>query len=206
MPGSNGTPITASQIQELRDQTGAGIMECKNALEEAGGQMEKAKAILRDRGVAIAAKRGGRLAMEGMIGSYVHSGGRLGVLVELNCETDFVARTEDFQNLLKEICMQVAAGGARWISRDQVPPETVDEKRRQFEREALQEEKPAPVAAKIAEGKLDKYLSEFCLLEQAYIREPSGKVKVKDLLTEAVAKMGENVLVRRFVRFQVGGE
>jgi len=206
MSGANGTPITASQIQELREMTGAGIMDCKKALQEGHGNMEKAKAWLRDRGVVIAAKKGGRLAKDGLVSSYIHAGGKLGVLVEINCETDFVARTDDFQHLIKEICMQIAAAGPRWISRDQVPAEALEEKRKQFEQEAIKENKPAPVAAKIAEGKLDKYLSEFCLLEQAYVREPSGKVKIKDLLTEAVAKMGENVVVRRFVRFQVGGE
>jgi len=206
MSVTNGSPITAAQIQELREMTGAGIMDCKHALQEANGDLEKAKAILRDRGIAIAAKKGGRMATEGLVGSYIHAGGKLGVLVELSCETDFVARTEDFQNLLKEICMQVAAAHPRWISRDQVPAEALDEKRKEFEQEALKEMKPAAVATKIAEGKLDKYLSEFCLVEQAYVREPSGKVKIKDLLTEAVAKMGENVMVRRFSRFQVGGE
>jgi elongation factor Ts len=203
---TNDKPVTAGQIQELREITGAGIMECKKALQEAHGNIDKAKTILRDRGIAIAAKKGGRLAKEGLVGSYIHAGGKLGVLVELSCETDFVARTEDFQNLLREVCMQVAAAAPRWISRDQVPSDALAEKRKQFEAEALKEKKPAAVAAKIAEGKLDKYLSEFCLLEQAYIREPSGKVKFKDLMTEAVAKMGENVQVRRFVRFQAGGE
>jgi len=206
MAGANGTPISSSQIQELREATGAGIMDCKKALEESHGNMEKAKAWLRDHGVAIAAKKGGRMAKEGLIGSYIHAGGKLGVLVELNAETDFVARTDDFQQLLRELCMQVAAAAPRWISRDLVPPEILDEKRQEFEKEALKDKKPAAVASKIAEGKLDKYLAENCLLEQIYIREPSGKVKVKDLLTEAVSKMGENVVVRRFVRFQVGGE
>jgi elongation factor Ts len=206
MPGSNGSPISPSQIQELREATGAGIMDCKKALEESSGNMEKAKAWLRDRGVAIAAKKGGRMAKEGLIGSYIHAGGKLGVLVELNAETDFVARTPDFQELLKEICMQVAAAHPRWVSRDLVPPEIIEEKRKEFEVEAKKEKKPDAVAAKIAEGKLDKYLAETCLLEQIYIREPSGKIKVKDLLTEAVSKMGENVVVRRFTRFQVGGE
>lgn len=206
MAGSNGTPITASQIQDLREQTGAGIMDCKKALQESGGNMEKAKSWLRDRGVALAAQKGGRMAKEGLVGSYIHAGGKLGVLVELDCETDFVARTEDFQNLLKELCMQVAAARPRWVSRDLVPPEIIEEKRNEFQAEALKENKPAPVATTIAAGKLEKYLGEFCLLEQPYVRESSGKVKVRDLLAEAVAKLGENVVVRRFVRFQVGGE
>jgi len=202
----NGTPITAKQIADLREQTGAGIMECKKALQESQGNLEKAKNWLRDRGVAIAAKKGGRLAKDGVVGTYIHAGGKLGVMVELSCETDFVARTEDFQNLLRELCMQVAAAHPLWVSREQVPAEALEERRQQFEQDAVKEKKPAAVAAKIAEGRLEKYLSEFCLLEQAYVREPSGKVRVKDLLTEAVAKMGENVMVRRFSRFQVGAE
>jgi elongation factor Ts len=206
MSTTNGSPITAAQIQELREQTGAGIMECKKALQESHGNMDKAKTWLRDRGVALAAKKEGRLAQKGLVGSYIHSNGSVGVLVELSCETDFVARTDDFQNLLKELTMQIAAMRPRWVSRDQVPGEAIAEKRKEFEQEAVKEKKPAPVAAKIAEGKLDKYLSEFCLLEQPYVRESSGKVKIKDLLTEAVAKLGENVVIRRFSRFQVGGE
>jgi elongation factor Ts len=206
MAGTNGAPITASQIQELREQTGAGIMECKRALEEAHGNAQKAKDILRDRGVALAAKKEGRLAQKGLIGSYIHPGGQMGVLLELSCETDFVARTDDFQNLLRELCFQVAAMSPLWVSRDQVPADKLESKRKEFEADALKENKPAAVAAKIAEGKLEKYLSEFCLVEQVYVREPSGKVKVKDLLTEAVAKLGENLVIRRFTRFRVGGE
>jgi elongation factor Ts len=204
MSKSNGSPISATQIQDLREQTGAGIMDCKKALEESGGNLEKAKAWLRDRGVALAAKREGREASNGVVGSYIHVGGSVGVLVEVNCETDFVARTDDFQNLVKELGMQIAAMRPRWVSRDQVPPEALDAKRKEFEQEAVNEKKPAPVAAKIAEGKLDKYLSEFCLLEQPYVREPSGKVKVKDLLTEASAKTGEKIVIRRFTRYEVG--
>jgi elongation factor Ts len=204
MSKSNGSPISASQIQDLREQTGAGIMDCKKALEESGGNFEKARAWLRDRGVALAAKREGKEALNGVVGSYIHMGGTVGVLLELNCETDFVARTDDFQSLVKELGMQIAAMKPRWISRDQVPAEVLDEKRKEFEAEAVKEKKPAPVAAKIAEGRLDKYLSEFCLLEQPYVRESSGKVKVKDLLTEASAKTGEKIALRRFARYEVG--
>jgi elongation factor Ts len=205
MSGSNGSPITSKQIQELREATGAGIMDCKKALENAHGDLEKAKAWLRDRGVDLAAKKGGRMAKEGLIGSYIHAG-RLGVLVELNSETDFVARTDDFQQLLKELCMQIAAASPRWVSRELVPPEILEQKKKEFEDEATKEKKPVAVASKIADGKLEKYLAENCLLEQIYNRDPAGKMKVKDLLTQAVAKMGENVVVRRFVRYQVGGE
>ncbi len=204
MSKANGSPISATQIQDLREQTGAGIMDCKKALEDSGGNFEKAKAWLRDRGVALAAKREGHEATKGLVGSYIHLGGTVGVLVEIDCETDFVARTDDFQILVKELGMQIAAMRPRWVSRDQVPPDALEAKRKEFEGEALQEKKPAPVAAKIAEGKLDKYLSEFCLLEQPYVREPAGKVKVKDLLTEASAKTGEKIVLRRFSRFEVG--
>jgi elongation factor Ts len=204
MSKTNGSPISASQIQDLREQTGAGIMDCKKALEESGGNVDKAKDWLRDRGVALAAKREGKEASNGMVGSYIHLGGTVGVLVELNCETDFVARTDDFQNLVKELGMQIAAMRPRWVSRDQVPAEALEEKRKEFEQEAIAEKKPAAVAAKISEGKLDKYLSEFCLLEQPYVRESSGKVKIKDLLTEASAKTGEKIVLRRFARYEVG--
>src|SRR6185295_10173692 len=152
MSKTNGSPISASQIQELREQTGAGIMDCKKALEESGGNLEKAKAWLRDRGVALAAKREGKEALKGSVGSYIHLGGTVGVLLELNCETDFVARTDDFQNLVKELGMQIAAMRPRWVSRDQVPAEAIDEKRKEFEKEAAKEKKPADVAAKIAAG------------------------------------------------------
>lgn len=201
---TNGSPATAAQIQELREQSGAGIMDCKKALEESGGNMEKARAWLRDRGVALAAKREGKEASKGLVGSYIHAGGGVGVLLEINCETDFVARTDDFQNLVREIGMQIAAMRPRWVSRDQVPADAMDAKRKEFEAEAVKEKKPAAVATKIAEGKLDKYLSEFCLLEQPYVRESSGKVKIKDLLTEASAKTGEKIVLRRFARYEVG--
>jgi elongation factor Ts len=204
MSKTNGSPVSASQIQDLREQTGAGIMDCKKALEESGGNFEKAKAWLRDRGVALAAKREGKEALKGLVSSYVHAGGSVGVLIEINCETDFVARTDDFQNLVREVGMQIAAMRPRWIARDQVPQADLDAKRKEFEQEAVKENKPAPMAAKIAVGKLDKYLSEFCLLEQPYVREPSGKVKVKDLLTEASAKTGEKIVLRRFARYEVG--
>jgi elongation factor Ts len=207
MAGNNGSPITPAQIQQLREITGAGIMECKKALEQSHGNIEKAKEWLRDRGVDLAAKKGGRVAKEGLIGTYVHPGSKLGVLVELNCETDFVARTDKFQELLRELCFQVAAQGPRWVSREMVPPEILEQKKQEYEKEAMTTQgKPAAVATKIAEGKLDKYLAETCLLEQPYVREPSGKLRIKDLLTEAISKMGENLVVRRFVRFQVGGE
>ena len=203
---TNGTPISAAQIAGLRAQTGAGIMECKKALTEAHGNLDKAKVWLRDRGIALAAKKEGRVAQKGLVSSYIHHGGQVGVLLELSCETDFVALNENFQHLLRELCFQVAALRPLWVSRDQVPAEKLAEKLKEFEAEAVKENKPVPIAAKIAEGRLDKYLAEFCLMEQAYVRETSGKIKIKDLLTEAIAKLGENLIVRRFSRYQVGGE
>jgi elongation factor Ts len=196
--------ISAALIKELREETGAGMMECKKALEASGGDKEKAKVWLRDRGVVLAAKKEGRAADNGTVGSYIHHNGSVGVLLELNCETDFVARNDDFKKLHQELCFQIAAMRPRWVSREQVDSTVLDTKRKEFEAEAVAQKKPAPIAAKIAEGKLDSWLSDFCLVDQAYAREPSGKVKVKDLITEAVAKMGENIIVRRFVRYEVG--
>jgi elongation factor Ts len=201
---TNTAMISAALIKELREETGAGMMECKKALEASGGDKEKAKAWLRDRGVALAAKKEGRSAEKGMVGSYIHHNGNVGVLLELNCETDFVARTDDFQKLHKDICFQIAAMRPRWVSREQVPADILEQKRQEFEAEAVAQKKPAPIAAKIAEGKLDSFLGEFCLLDQPFVQETSGKVKVKDLLTEAKAKMGENIIVRRFARYEVG--
>jgi len=199
---ANTMAISAALIKELREETGAGMMECKKALEATGGDKEKAKNWLRDRGVALAAKKEGRSADKGLVGSYIHHNGSVGVLLELNCETDFVARTDDFQKLHQELCFQIAAMKPRWVSRDQVPANVLEEKRKEFEKEALEQKKPAAIAAKISEGKLDSWLADFCLIEQGYARESSRKVK--DLLTEAVAKMAENIIVRRFVRYEVG--
>ena len=189
-----------AQRAAWEEATGAGIMDCKKALEQAHGNMEKAKAWLRDRGVAIAATKGGRMAKEGLIGSYIHAGGKLGVLVELNSETDFVARTEDFQNLLRELCMQIAAASPRWVSRDLVPPEILEQKKQEFEKEALKENKPQPVAAKIAEGKLKEFYATFCLLEQPFVKEP--KLTVGQLVQEKIALIKENIVVRRFARYR----
>jgi len=201
---SQTTTISAALIKELREETGAGMMECKKALEASNGDKEKAKAWLKDRGVALAAKKDGRAAEKGIVNAYIHHSGTVGVLLELNCETDFVARTEDFQKLHQDICFQIAAMNPRWVSREQVPADQLDVKRKEFEQEAIEQKKPAAIATKIAEGKLDSYLSDFCLVDQVFVKETSGKVKVKDLLTEAKAKMGENILVRRFVRYEVG--
>ncbi len=196
--------ISARQVKELRDKSGAGFMECKKALVEAGGDLAAAEVELRKRGVAIAQKKSGRAANEGVVGSYIHAGAKLGVLVEVNCESDFVARTEQFQNLVKDIAMQIAAADPRCITREQVPADLV-EKERQIQRErALQEGKPERVVDRIVEGRLGKFYEEVVLLDQPFVKDSS--VTVGDLIQTAIAKLGENMTVRRFQRFKVGEE
>lgn len=194
--------ISAAQVRELRERTGAGIMDCKTALREASGNLELALRKLREKGLAAAQKKAGRVATEGMIGAYVHAGGKLGVLVEVSCETDFVARTDDFQNLVKDLAMQIAAASPRWVSREEVPAEEIAKEEEIYRAQAAQSGKPQAVLDKIAKGKLEKYFSEVCLLEQEFIRDPSKKVS--QVVTEAVAKLGENIVVRRFARFRLG--
>ena len=194
--------ITARQVKELRDKSGAGFMDCKKALVEAGGDMAKAEIALRKRGIAIAEKKSVRAANEGVIGSYIHAGAKLGVLVEVNCESDFVARTADFQQLVKDIAMQIAAADPRYITRAQVPADLV-EKERQIQRDrALQEGKPAFVVDRIVEGRMGKFYEEIVLVDQPFVKEPS--MTVADLLRNNIAKLGENMTVRRFQRFKVG--
>jgi elongation factor Ts len=188
-------------VKDLREKTGAGMMECKKALMETQGDFEKAVVYLRERGVAQAAKRSGRSANQGVIGSYVH-GGKLGVLVEVNCETDFVAKTDDFQGLTKELAMQVAASSPKYVNREEVPAADLEQERSIYLNEAKQSGKPEAVQQKIAEGKLESYYKQICLMEQPYIRDP--KKSVKQYVTEVAAKLGENVVVRRFVRLQLG--
>jgi len=194
--------ISAAQVRELRERTGAGIMDCKTALREASGDIELALRRLREKGLAAAQKKAGRVATEGMIGAYVHAGGKLGVLVEVSCETDFVARTDDFQNLVKDLAMQIAAASPRWVSRDEVPAEEIAKEEEIYRAQAAQSGKPQAVLDKIAKGKLEKYFSEVCLLEQEFIRDSSKKVS--QVVAEAVAKLGENIVVRRFARFRLG--
>jgi elongation factor Ts len=193
--------ITATAVKELREKTGAGMMECKKALSESKGDFEKAIVFLRERGMAQVAKRAGRSANQGLIGSYVH-GGKLGVLVEVNCETDFVAKTDDFQMLVKELAMQVAASVPKYVNREEVPAGELDQERSIYLNEAKQSGKPEAVQQKIAEGKLESYYKQVCLMEQPYIREP--KKSVKQFVTEVAAKLGENVVVKKFVRLQLG--
>jgi elongation factor Ts len=193
--------IKPEDVKQLRDQTGAGIMDCKRALEESEGNVEKAVAWLRAKGLSTAAKKAGREAREGVVTSYIHHGGRLGVLLELNCETDFVARTDDFQQLGRELAMQVAGLGPLFVSRDDVPDEVLDEKRRAFADEAAAEGRPTDRIGDIVEGKLNKWLESVVLLEQPY-RDTDKKVA--DLITESVARLGENIRVARFARMAVG--
>ena len=194
--------ITAEQVKQLRDRTGAGMMECKAALAEANGNMEEAVTLLRKRGLAQAAKRAGRATAQGLIGSYIHMGGRIGVLIEVNCETDFVARTEAFQNLVKELAMHVAASDPRWVRREDVTPEAVEKEKSIYRAQMEGSGKPAPVLDKIIEGKLNSFYSQFVLLEQPSIRDPN--VTVSQLVAETSAKTGENITVSRFTRYRVG--
>lgn len=194
--------VTPGMVKELREKTGAGIMECKIVLSEAKGDIEKAIELLRKKGLSIAAKKAGRTTTEGLVGSYIHAGGKIGVLVEIGCETDFVARTSDFQELVKEIAMQVAAANPSYMKRKDIPEEEIKKEREIFRVQAKDTGKPEHVIEKIVDGKMEKYYAEVCLLEQPYIKDPS--IKVQDLLSQKVAKLGENIVVKRFVRFQVG--
>ncbi|NPA15063.1 MAG: translation elongation factor Ts [Deferribacteres bacterium] len=196
--------ITSQMVKELREKTGAGIMDCKKALQEAGGDMEKAIDILKKKGIAKAEKKASRVTKEGIIGSYIHMGGKIGVLVEVNCETDFVARTDEFQQLVKDIAMQIAAMNPKYVSVEDVPEDVLEREKAIYREQALEAGKPEHVVEKIVEGKLKKFFEEVCLLEQPFIKDDSKKVK--DLITEAIAKIGENIKVSRFVRFQVGVE
>ncbi len=197
--------VTADQVKALRDKTGAGFMECKSALTEAGGNIEEATTILRKRGVAQAAKKAGRTTAQGLIGSYIHPGGQIGVLVEVNCESDFVARTDDFQNLVKELGMQIAAASpaaARWVRREDVPAEEVEKEKEIYRAQMQASGKPPQVIEKIVEGKLNSFYETYVLLDQAYVRDDS--IKVWQLVAQATAKLGEAINVARFARFRVG--
>ena len=192
------------QIKDLRERTGAGMLECKKVLEESGGDLDKAVELLRERGLAKAAKKAGREASEGLVDSYIHGDGRIGVLIEVNCETDFVARTEDFQSFVRELAMQVAATAPLAVSTDDLDQDLLEAERRIYRDQAVQEGKPDNVIDKIVEGRIRKFAEESVLLEQEYIRDPDKQVK--DLITEAVAKLGENIVVRRFARFELGAD
>jgi elongation factor Ts len=194
--------VSAAAVKNLREKTGAGMMDCKKALAESGGDLDKAVDYLRQKGLAAASKKASRAASDGAIGAYVHPGGKIGVLVELNCETDFVARTPEFQNLLKDIAMQIAAANPRYIRPEEVPTGDLEKEREIYRRQALESGKPEKVVDKIVDGKIDRFYSEVCLLEQSFIKNPDQKVS--EILTDAVARLGENIQVKRFSRYQLG--
>jgi elongation factor Ts len=194
--------ITAEQVKNLREKTGAGMMECKAALTEANGNIDDAVTLLRKRGLAQAAKRAGRSTQQGMVGSYIHMGGKIGVLVEVNCESDFVARTEHFQQLVKDIAMHVAAANPTYLRREDVPADVLEREKSIYRAQFEGSGKPAPVIDKIVEGKLGSYYEQVCLLDQPFVREPA--MTVLQLVQQAIAKTGENVSVARFCRFKLG--
>jgi elongation factor Ts len=194
--------ISAAMVKKLRDETGAGMMECKAALTESNGNFEEARTLLRKRGLASAAKRAGRATAQGVIGSYIHMGGRIGVLVEVNCESDFVARTDTFSDLVKEIAMHIAAADPKWLRREDVPPEAIEKEKAIYRSQMENTGKPAHVLDKIVEGKLGAFYSQFVLVDQPSIRD--GSLTVAQVVAQASAKTGENVQIRRFVRFRVG--
>ena len=194
----------AELVKDLRERTGAGVMDCKAALDAAKGDLQGAVEYLRKKGLADAAKKAHREARDGVVASYIHPGSKIGVLLEVNCETDFVARTPDFQQLVKDLAMQVAAASPTYVSREAVPAEVLDKEREIYRQQMADQKKPPQVLDKIVEGKLEKFFAESCLLEQPFIKDASGKSKVKDLVDQATAKLQERVVVRRFARFQVG--
>jgi len=196
--------ISKDLIRELRNKTGAGVMDCKQALLEAGGDIQKAQDILREKGSVVAIKRSARETQEGLVSSYVHSGSKLGVLLEINCETDFVAKTSEFSQLAKELAMQIAAMDPLWIKPEDVPKGVIEKEKEIYKKQAQELGKPEKVIEKIAQGRLEKYFTQVCLLEQPYIKDP--KLKVKNLITETITKLGENIKVGRFTRFKVGEE
>ncbi len=194
--------ITAAMVKKLRDATGAGMMECKAALAEAKGDIDEATTILRKRGLAQATKKAGRSTNEGLIGHYIHMGGKIGVLVEINCESDFVARTDDFQNLAREIAMHIAAANPQYVRREDVPADVLDRERAIYRSQLEGQNKPAAVIDKILEGKLGSFYEQVCLLDQPSVRDP--KITIGQLVQQAIAKMGENIAIPRFVRFKLG--
>jgi elongation factor Ts len=194
--------ITASQVQELRQRTGVGMMECKRALEEAGGDLENAIDLLRSRGQAKAAKAAGRATREGRVEAYIHLGGKIGVLIEVDCETDFVAKTDDFRELTRSLAMQVAATNPVAVAREGIDPALVEREKEIYRQQARETGKPDEIVEKIAAGKLEKWYQDVCLIDQAYIKDPDRKVS--DVVTEAVQRLGENIVVRRFTRYEVG--
>jgi elongation factor Ts len=194
--------LNATVVKELREKTGAGFLDCKKALAETGGNLEKAVDYLRQKGLAAAAKKADRVAADGAVGAYVHPGGKIGVLVEINCQTDFVARTTEFQTLLKDMAMQIAAANPRYVKREDVSVDEIEKEREIYRGQALESGKPEKVVEKIVEGKMERFYSEVCLLEQAFIKDPDRKVS--DTINDAITRLGEKIEVRRFTRYHLG--
>ena len=195
--------ITAKMVKELREASGAGMMDCKKALKESDGDMDKAADYLRKKGIASAAKKEGRATSQGLVGSYIHMGGKVGVLVEVACETDFVARTDDFQEFVHNVAMHIAAASPVAVSREEVDPALVEKEKEIYAGQMQEQGKPAEMIDKIVEGKVDKYYSEICLLEQKYVRDPD--MTVEDYLKSIIGSLGENMQIKRFTRYQIGG-
>lgn len=194
--------ITAEMVKELRERTGSGMMDCKKALNETNGDIEKAIDYLREKGLAAAAKKAGRVAAEGIVECYIHGGGRIGVLVEVNCETDFVAKTDDFKDLCRDIAMQIAAANPEYVSREEVPADVIEREKEVVRAQALNEGKPEAIVEKMLTGRIEKFYKQICLLEQPFIKD--DEKTVQQLVTEKISKIGENISIRRFARFQVG--
>src|SRR6266550_9101330 len=196
--------ISAQLVKQLRERTGAGMMECKKALVESKGDLGEAEVVLRKAGIASAAKKSTRSTKQGVIGNYIHAGAQIGVLIEVNCESDFVARTDAFQELVKDLGMQIAAQNPSYVAREEIPNEIIEKEREIYRGQLADQKKPAQVIDKIIEGKLDKFFTEQCLLEQPFVKDPSGKTKIRELVDGVNAKTGERIVVKRFARFQVG--
>jgi elongation factor Ts len=196
------TTVSAALVKELREKTGAGMMDCKKALEEANGDLKKATELLREKGLAAAKNKAGRIATEGLVESYIHAGGRIGVLVEINCETDFVAKTDSFREFVRDVAMQIAAANPKFVSRDEVSADELNKEREILRAQALNEGKPAHIVDKMVDGRMGKYYEEVCLLEQSFIKDPDKTIQT--LVNEKIATIGENISIRRFVRFELG--
>lgn len=194
--------VTAAMVKELREKTGAGMLDCKKALEEANGELDKAVEVLREKGLAAAANKSGRVATEGVCEAYIHAGGRIGVLVEINCETDFVGKTDQFKELARDIAMHIAAMSPRYVSREEVPTEDLEKEKEILRAQALNEGKPEKIVDKMVEGRISKYYEEFCLLEQSFVKDPDKTIET--LLKEKISTIGEKISVRRFVRYELG--
>ncbi len=194
--------ITAAMVKELRDRTNAGMMDCKKALQECDGDMEKAVDLLRQKGLAVAAKRAGRATSEGVVQTYIHAGNKLGVMVEVNCETDFVAKTDQFVEFARNVAMHIAATNPLCINREEAPQDVIEKEKEIYKKQALDSGKPEHIVDKIVDGRIEKFLKEICLLDQPYVKDPD--LSIQDLLNDLVAKMGENITIRRFARFKVG--